>query len=382
VRSRRIITAAVVAGLVGGLLVGGAAEAGTRHKPGHHDGKHAVFVQTNKRLGNTIVVYRRDNDGDLSRVREVPTGGLGGATAGPAVDALASQGSLIFQDDRLFAVNAGSNTITMFRVKGDKLERLQVIWSGGLLPVSIAVRKDLVYVLNAGGAGAVQGYRLEKKRRLVPIKDGRRSLGLNNANPPDFATSPAQVGISPNGRFVLVSTKALNTIVAFAIGRGGNLARHPVVNTDNGGPFGFTFDKRGKLVVSESTTNAATRFRLRADGGLTQIGPSVPSTQLASCWIERVGRFFYVSNPGSSTISSYTIGSGGNLILLDATAATTEAAPIDMTTSGGFLYVQNAVAGKVHGYKVNRNGTLTPVTTVTGLPMFANGIGMEGIAAS
>ncbi len=53
-----------------------------------------------------------------------------------------------------------------------------------------------------------------------------------------------------------------------------------------------------------------------------------------------------------------------------------------MTTSGGFLYVQNAAAGNVQGYQVNDDGSLTLVTTATGLPQFANGIGMEGIAAS
>ncbi|MFD0746220.1 lactonase family protein [Phytohabitans flavus] len=355
-RSKRIIAATLLAGLVSGLFASGTAEAGERHRP-DHDGTHAVFVQTNKPSGNTIVVYDREKDGDLRRVREVRTGGLGGATLGPPVDALASQGSLIFQNDLLFAVNAGSNTVTLFRVKGDRLERLQVIGSGGLLPVSIAVREDLVYVLNAGGAGAVQGYRLEKNKRLVPITGAHRSLGLNNTNPPAFATSPAQVGISPDGHFVLVSTKTLNIIFTFAIGRSGQLARQPIANTDEGGPFGFTFDTRGKLVVSETTANAATRFRLLPNGRLAQIGPSVPNGQTASCWIQRVGRFFYVANAGTSTISSYTIDSRGNLVLLAAVAAATGGGSIDMTTSGGFLYVQNAAAGNVQGYKVNRNGS-------------------------
>lgn len=55
---------------------------------------------------------------------------------------------------------------------------------------------------------------------------------------------------------------------------------------------------------------------------------------------------------------------------------------IDMTASGGFLYVQNAAAGNVQGYAVGEDGSLTLVTTVDGLPVFENGIGMEGIAAS
>ncbi|GIH20086.1 lactonase family protein [Rugosimonospora africana] len=380
-RTNRIISAFVIAGLTGGVIAASAASADAPSTSSQNDGDHAVFVQTNKPLGNTVVVYDRDRNGQLSLAGEFQTGGLGGATVGPPVDALASQGSLIFHEDLLFAVNAGSNTVTVFRVDGDRLQRLQVIWSGGLLPVSITVHDDLVYALNAGGAGAVQGYRLDNGR-LTPIKGGNRSLGLNNANPPAFATAPAQVGISPNGRFVLVTTKTLNVIDSFAIGRGGELARRPVANTDEGGPFGFTFDKRGKLLVAETTANAVTRFQLSGDGTLTQIGPSVPNGQQATCWIQRVGRFIYVANAGSSTISSYTVGADGNLVLLDAVAADTNGGSIDMTTSGGFLYVQNAAAGNVQGYKVNDDGSLTLVTTATGLPQFANGIGMEGIAAS
>ncbi|WP_395109756.1 hypothetical protein [Actinomadura sp. SCN-SB] len=53
-----------------------------------------------------------------------------------------------------------------------------------------------------------------------------------------------------------------------------------------------------------------------------------------------------------------------------------------MTASGRFLYVQNTTAGNVQGYAVRNDGSLKLVTTATGLPRFANGIGMEGIAAS
>ena len=54
----------------------------------------------------------------------------------------------------LLAVNAGSNTLSLFRVaRGDKLLLKQVVASGGEFPVSIAVRGDLVYVLNAGVEG-------------------------------------------------------------------------------------------------------------------------------------------------------------------------------------------------------------------------------------
>jgi 6-phosphogluconolactonase (cycloisomerase 2 family) len=347
----------------------------------HHGDEGAVFVQTNKAEGNTIKVYDRDEDGRLTKAGEYETGGLGGFTIGAPLDALASQGSLTYHKGLLFAVNAGSNTVTVFRVEGTRLHKLQVIWSGGLLPVSVAARGDLVYVLNAGGEGSVQGFELHKGR-LSRIEDANRSLGLHNGNPPAFASAPAQVKIDPDSEFVLVSAKNANVMFSYEIGRGGKLSRNPVISDAGNTPFGFTFDTEDSLLVTESGANAVSRFELEDDGALDQVGPSVPNGQQAPCWIQRVGDYFFVANAGSSTISSYRVNDHGKLELVKAVAADTGGGSIDMTTSDGFLYVQNATAGNVQGYEVGEDGSLKLVTTVEGLPKFADGIGMEGIAAS
>ncbi|RQX15772.1 hypothetical protein DDE19_17845 [Micromonospora ureilytica] len=359
--------------------------------PGYHDDRKggdyqhgdegAVFVQTNKAEGNTIKVYDRDEDGRLSKAGEYETGGLGGFTIGAPLDALASQGSLVYHKGLLFAVNAGSNTVTVFGVEGTKLHKLQVIWSGGLLPVSVAARGDLVYVLNAGGEGSVQGFELHKGR-LSRIEDANRSLGLHNGNPPAFGTAPAQVKIDPDSEFVLVSTKMANVMFSYEIGRDGELSRNPVISDAGNTPFGFTFDSEDSLLVTESGANAVSRFELDDDGALDQVGPSVPNGQQAPCWIQRVGDYFFVANAGSSTISSYRVDDDGKLHLVKEVAADTGGGSIDMTTSDGFLYVQNATAGNVQGYEVGEDGSLKLVTTVEGLPKFTDGIGMEGIAAS
>lgn len=358
------------------------ADGGSQHRDTGRT--HAVFIQTNKPKsagGNTIRVFKRAGNGRLSAAREFKTGGNGGAVAGAPTDALASQGSLVYDGRLLFAVNAGSNTITLFRVHGTELARLQVIRSGGLLPVGVAVHHGLVYVLNAGGDGAVQGFRLEHDR-LHRIAGANRSLNLGNPARPSFVLSPAQVGVDPLGRFVLVTTKTNNTVLAFRVGHGGRLAKKPVSTTDSNGPFAFTFDTQRTLLVVGVTTNTLTRYRLDRRGSLRQIGTPVPNGQQASCWIQRVGNFYYVSNTASSTVSSYRV-KNGKLVLLNGKAATIPGGgTIDMTASGRFLYVQNATAGNVQGYTVNDDGSLRLVTTATGLPKFANGIGMEGIAAS
>jgi hypothetical protein len=120
---------------------------------------HAVFVQTNDPSANAIRVYDRASNGKLSFAASYATGGLG-STIGAPTDALSSQGSLTFDaaDGLLFAVNVGSDTVTVFAVSGDQLRRTQVVASGGDFPVSVTAEHGLVYVLNGGGDGSVSGY--------------------------------------------------------------------------------------------------------------------------------------------------------------------------------------------------------------------------------
>ena len=110
------------------------------------------------------------------------------------------------RDGLLYAVNAGSNTISVFAVYGDQLALRQVISSGGAFPVSIAVSHGLVYVLNAEEGGSVQGYALQFGH-LVAIPGSNRALGLNPSATPQFTNTPGQVAFSPNGQQLIVTTK-------------------------------------------------------------------------------------------------------------------------------------------------------------------------------
>src|SRR5262245_21980480 len=93
-----------------------------------------VFVQTNEPAGNRIVVFDRAGDGRLTQAGAYPTGGRGGvASPGAESDHLASQGSLVYDDAHrlLFAVNAGSDTVSTFEVSGNALGLTDVTASGG-----------------------------------------------------------------------------------------------------------------------------------------------------------------------------------------------------------------------------------------------------------
>src|SRR5713101_7651162 len=79
-----------------------------------------VYVLTNQPTGNSVKVFHRDAAGMLTFAASFASGGNGGGT-GP--DPLGSQNPVVLsEDDRLlFAVHAGSNSISVFEVSGDKL---------------------------------------------------------------------------------------------------------------------------------------------------------------------------------------------------------------------------------------------------------------------
>jgi 6-phosphogluconolactonase len=78
----------------------------------------------------------------------------------------------------------------------------------------------------------------------------------------------------------------------------------------------------------------------------------VGDTQLAACWAVTTndGRFVYLSNTGSGTLSSYAVGAGGMLTLLNAASGVTGSGtvPLDsaITSNSEFLYVLDDGTGE------------------------------------
>jgi len=381
--SRATVTSACALGLL--AAVASPSFAATAHHASEHPGYsgrrgHAVFVQTDSPAGNQVVAYERSAAGTLTQTGIYPTGGLGGVLAGSVVDHLASQGSLVLDrtDRTLIAVNAGSNTISVFGVRGDRLWLRQVVSSGGIFPVSIAVHGGLVYVLNALGGGTVQGFAVSRGQ-LVSLAGSARALGLDPVATPQYTNTPGQVAFSPDGSQLIVTTKANgNDVDVFGVGRDGYLTATPAVNYEPGAvPFAIAFSPAGDVVVAEAGTNALATFALQPSGVLTQLA-IVSTGQSATCWVTAIGSLLYASNAGSASESAATVGPAGSLTLLGQTA--TDGGPVDSAADPGgrFLYVQTGSAGIVDEFAVGHDGALTQLGSVL-VPGAAGG---EGIAAS
>jgi 6-phosphogluconolactonase (cycloisomerase 2 family) len=376
---RRVLIALVLV-ITSSSLAGHAGQSSV----GETDG--VVYIASNSATANEILVFDRNERGSLSFARAVPTGGLG--TGG----GLGNQGGLVLSADGrwLVVVNARSDDLSVFRVNGSGLTLTSRTPSGGQRPVSVTLDRDLVYVLNAGGAVGdadnIAGFRLDRRGRLRAIPHAVQALSGPN-------TAPAQIGFTPDGERLVVTERATNVIAVFRLvgneedGNDG-VARPGEFYLSAGlTPFGFAFDKRGHLHVSEAAAGATdassvSSYRLTHNGSLETISAAVPTTETAACWlvVTEDGRSAFTTNTGSGTVSALRIDPDGTLTLRDedGVAARTGAgsAPADAALSTGsrFLYTRNGGNGIISGFRVNSNGTLTSLSTVGGLPVGANGI--------
>jgi 6-phosphogluconolactonase (cycloisomerase 2 family) len=334
-----------------------------------------VFTIGNAAGGNEVLVFGASADAMLAPLASVPTHGLGSGGG------LGSQGAVTLSGDGrfLFAVNAGSDTVSTFAVQRHGLALRSVVPSGGLRPISTTEQGGIVYVLNAGGAGNIAGFH-NAGGMLVPIPDAVRPLSAAGG------TDPAQVGFDADGEVLVVTEKATNRLTTYRV-RGNGRPGQPMPHASAGlTPFGFAFSRDNVLVVSEAFGGAAGvsavssyRFDATAPAMPSTVSASVATTQTAACWVAITpdGLFAYVTNTGSGTVSSYRIMASGAIALTAAAAATTGAgsAPADaaIPARGGSLHVLNGGSDTIASFRVAADGSLAPSGTVA-LPATAVGL--------
>lgn len=327
------------------------------------DAVGAVYSMTNDAAGNAVAVFTRGASGELSFSGTVPTGGLGSGGG------LGNQGSLGLSDDNrfLFVVNAGSDEVSAFAVSPVGLTLVDRVPSAGPRPVSLTISHDVLYVLNAGGAGNIAGFRIAQDGSLSPIPGSIQPLSGA------AATGAAQIAFSRDGRTLAVSEKATNMIDVYSVDANG-VASAPNSQPSAGQtPFGLDFGHRGLLVVSEAFGGgagqaSASSYRVGRDGTIEVVTATLGNTQTAACWaaVSKDGLFAYTSNTPSGTISGYRIDpTDGSLSLVDADGRTAVTNPGDrpldiaFNHNGRYLYVLNSGVGTVGAYAIGADGSLT-----------------------
>jgi 6-phosphogluconolactonase len=335
--------------------------------------RETVFVMTNAASQNEVIAYRQSTEGHFNETHRYGTGGRG---SGGITDPLQSQGSLTLSRDHklLFAANAGSGTISVFRVDRSSLLLVDQVASGGSEPLAVAQFGNLVYVLNAAGSGSIVAFHLGFDGHLRQIENSTTYLTADN-------TGGSSLSISPNGQFLSVTERVPNNIDSFRINPNGTLAPIVVNKSTAPGVFAAAFAPDGNLIVSETgpaggvNESAISSYSLLPDGTLSAVSQSIPTLGNANCWnaVAPNGKWVYVSNAGSATISGFAIGQGGSLTSIEDTVVGTNpegSTNLDIAVSGDSRYVftLNSGTGTIGVFAIQSNGALTSVEEVGGLP--------------
>lgn len=396
-RTHTIALASVAVTALGAAVPGAAiATKSGSHKPNHgkktHNGAAGyVYTETNDPTANTVVVLKRAANGKLTHSQTIATGGQGGLAPQPGCTP--PGGCPILDTDNevtvtgngrlVFAVNAGSNTITSFRQQGTSLKRVSEISSGGMFPNSVTAHGNLLYALNSASL-TISGFRFDASGHLSAISGSTRPLAGQTV--PGLAR---QIGFDGTGRVLVVTlfgnpmlavgdpTKTMDT---FLVGADGKPSTAIVNDASTPFPFGFAFSSKNVLVMSQAT-NVVTpnlgdgaSYSVSSSGALSAISTKATGGN-APCWVAITGdgKYAFIDNtgggaPGGSSVSRFRLSNDGSLTLLGNNVQTSgEFVKTDVALSrdSKYLYVLNHMTNGLSGpseideYKVGRNGSLS-----------------------
>jgi 6-phosphogluconolactonase (cycloisomerase 2 family) len=341
------------------------------------DFRGGVYVGTNAPQ-NGLVAYGRKPDGTLAYIGEYLSGGAGSRlnTGGP-IDALISAHSVANVDNHfVLQVNAGSNTISSFRVNRNfTLTLVSVVSSGGFGPDTIVERDGVVYVANVESNGVPTGPQNEVGD-IDAFALNRETGELREfpGSQRQLVGRPAALAIDPNGRSLVVSlynagSSAISASAAnaeledFAIVRPGFLTPFPVsavtstqrnnaqnrnlpgaidvaIREVNGHEVVVVAESREWLAngqpasLSQFQTGSVSTFALDGFGLLRPISLDMPTsspittgptnTSTSSCWLsfDADGQTFWVVSASSSIISSFRFNDDGSAQEIESRAAT------------------------------------------------------------
>jgi 6-phosphogluconolactonase len=364
----------------------------------------AVFVETNQKSGNSILEYRRSADGTLSSPVSYPTGGVG---TGLFLD---TSGAVILNQSNtcLYAVNAGSNTVTSFRRAGPTLAPANTVPSAGAVPVSLTTSGTLLYVLNQAtrslGASSISGFTVDAGCHMSPLAGSTR---------PVLGAAPAQIGFNRAGTVLVVSDRETPNTVPSANGLGSfdtytvgadGLPSAPKANDSTGpSPYGFIFDSRDHLLVANEDAivtrlilkgpSGASSYSVGADGTVTPITPFAVTPEFSACWmvLSADEKYTYATNAIGNgvrgSISSFAVGADGSLTVVNPTAGVINnpgapgAVDEDTSTNERFIYALSVNAPPpfttnvgINAFKINADGSLSPVQAFAGLMPGTSGL--------
>jgi hypothetical protein len=286
-----------------------------------------AITMTNDPITNAIIVV---DAATHQRLQTLSTNGKGGVAD--------NAGGVEQYNGRLLAaVNNGSGTVAIFQRAGDHLvfEQLVVTTSA---PVSVNFANGHMYV---AGLTRVDSFVMNGNR--VGYLDGTAALALAGGGLPDRGNTSQVAAADDHTLLVTLKTDPIpGTVDVITLTNGAIRGDANPVPAPAGtlAPFGFSVYPDGTAVITLAHSGHNGLFR---DGAFKSLATS--AGQAGNCWSTRVGKYVFVVNTGSRTITR-VVGTGNNIFADNAVAATVPTgSPTDVDARGGYLAVIDHAGG-------------------------------------
>ncbi|KAB2574309.1 hypothetical protein DBV05_g7031 [Lasiodiplodia theobromae] len=330
----------------------------------------AIYFLTND-ANNAVVSIPIAADGTLSEGTVTVTGGAGsnainGANNMPAApDALVAQSSLTIAGNNLFAVNAGSNTLSMFTISPSDPTKLTPVGRPATVPgdfpntVAASPKHNLVCVGTTGARAGITCTTFSPTTGLM-IDDGLamdalRPFDLGQSTPPVGPTNTvSQVFFSDDESKLFTTVKGdpasnkTGFFSVFAVEQnlaGSRLAMHDTRSSPPGTAVLFgsaaVRSSNSRVFVTDPSFGAAVLDVDEASGVATLAARGAIAGQKATCWatISEATRSAFVADAGMNRMVEMSLEDASVISMVDLSSAEDRDLGLtDLKAAGNFVY--------------------------------------------
>ena len=127
-------------------------------------------------------------------------------------------------------------------------------------------------------------------------------------------------------------------------------------------------------------SSGAASYAVDKDGSVSTITAPIATGQNAACWLvaSKNGRFAFVANAASGSVSTFSVGRDGSIAFLGAVSVQ-GMTPLDeaLSEDGQTLYVLAAGSHGIVQFSVGNDGALTYVGSQLNIPATAAGLAVS-----
>jgi 6-phosphogluconolactonase (cycloisomerase 2 family) len=278
--------------------------------------------------------------------------------APPAIAQTRPIGVAITHDGRyVYVANEGSGSLSQYSVQGDgtlmPLSTPTVVTGAEPDSIAIANVSPLLHYAYVDTSVGIYEYQIEPNGELTSLSPPKVSANPNGEH---------SIAVTRDGRYAYVTTQS--SVLEYSIAAAnGQLTQIGTVLTAGSDAWGVAVTDDGKYVyVTDIGNKAISEFKIASDGTLTTIGAYVfASTQangIVAVTAPSGTDYVDVTNMGSAKVSEFEVLPGGSLAEIGSIP--TEQFPFDIaaTPDGRYVYVPNGESNSISQYEVGANGLL------------------------